>query len=1187
MSSIGVSDNAFKGYETITSVSFNSNCSYVGENAFNGCVSLVEINRDNKITKIEYSAFADCSNLSYVDIPYCSDIQSDAFKGCSNLSSIGDFYVDFKVGASAFKNCEKLSDIKLENCTSIGENAFYDCSSIKEVTLNKCSYIGESAFMNCTNLERVYITTPSCSLSSNVFYIYDDQNGVRINDNVCFYFSADVFEKYECDSNDSDNTWCEYKDNMAKINSNTQIIYETIDNNKINLPELSNIDNDGYGNKYGWICFNEDLVSLNDKIFKDSTTLKHLELPSSCEQIGEYEFSGCENLESIRIPDTNALKYIDQFAFQDCKKLSKFIIPDTNTDIVNSIGEGAFAGCESLIEFKIPYMVESIGEGAFAGCEKLEKIDVSLASLDGKKIICNKTLICVLPSDNTRIYNISEIDKDITRLGEKCFYGNKNIRRVDIPSSIKSIGNNAFVGCTNLCEVHFHCESLENLPTIGKALFSEKEKDESESYFNPENENLKIFVPESFYDTLVSDSNSNYQYYKDYIYPMPNDKEIIIYCVDEGNSDEGNSELTQIGYIKINNTSGILNESWEKAEEIEKDKSHITMVIVGEGITEIGKSAFENFDNLNYIYLSDNITALNDRCFYNCHNLTKIHIPNGGSNIDNINHIKNNKGGSSSPSSVTFGTEVFYGCTNLAEFDSYYEGYVSNDNRCYINNNSRLIFFAQGNLSNSDISEYTLPDVISIGSSVFKDVFKNDKINKINISSETTYIGKSAFEGCSSISKICLHNKLETISKFAFNGCHIENVYIDDIAAWCNISFENSTSNPLYNGCNLYLNNKLVEELTIPDSITKIGNFTFYNCSSLKSVNIPDSVNKIGDFAFKSCSNLTSITIPDNVTTIGNSAFNNCSELKEISLPNKLTKIGISTFNGCKSMTLNTDIPTTVTFIGESAFEGCEMLSRSLSLLSIKYISDNTFKGCISLTEVKTNDNIERIGNFAFYGCKELYRLNLPNNITEIGESAFDGCESYQGNYTLSYNSSSSLTTVWYNFNLPKTLIKIGKNCFKNTGITKVEYTLGCNILEGSFSECKNLQTVKISPSKSINIGVDAFKNCNTLKSLTISKISSIGKSAFENTSLSWVELPSELTKMGNNCFVSSKKIIIYIPENLNPPKFNKENDMPFGDTTQIEIHIPQIIINKYKSDTYWSKYSKYMKIFYVPNTAQ
>ena len=230
--------------------------------------------------------------------------------------------------------------------------------------------------------------------------------------------------------------------------------------------------------------------------------------------------------------------------------------------------------------------------------------------------------------------------------------------------------------------------------------------------------------------------------------------------------------------------------------------------------------------------------------------------------------------------------------------------------------------------------------VTSIGECAFRDC---TGLISVTIGNRVTSIGNWAFAGCTGLTSVTIPNSVTSIGELAFCYCTgLTSVTIpnsvtsigDDAFSVCTglTSINVASDNPNYCSVNGVLFNKNRTTLisypggkqgayTIPNSVTSIGNYAFFRCSSLTSIEIPNSVTSIGGYAFYNCTGLTSIEIPNSVTSIGSSAFYKCSSLTSVTIGNSVTYIGDEAFRGCSGLTSVTCLATIPpTFVGYYAF---------------------------------------------------------------------------------------------------------------------------------------------------------------------------------------------------------------------------------------------------------------------------
>lgn len=189
--------------------------------------------------------------------------------------------------------------------------------------------------------------------------------------------------------------------------------------------------------------------------------------------------------------------------------------------------------------------------------------------------------------------------------------------------------------------------------------------------------------------------------------------------------------------------------------------------------------------------------------------------------------------------------------------------------------------------------------------------------------------------------------------------------------------------------------------VTIPDSVTFIGNSAFTRCTSLTSVTIPNSVTEMGGFVFGNCSGLTSFVIPNSITITGGLVFGNCTSLTSCTIGTGLTTIEHGTFSGCTSLKrINSNIdgvfniPNNVTAINGSVFGQCSGLTSVTIPSSVTYIGSSVFYRCRNLTSIDLPDSVTSIGYSVFSYCYGLTSVTIGSGLTSIGNEAFYYCTS-------------------------------------------------------------------------------------------------------------------------------------------------------------------------------------------------
>mgnify|MGYP002523249591 CR=1 FL=1 len=371
----------------------------------------------------------------------------------------------------------------------------------------------------------------------------------------------------------------------------------------------------------------------------------------------------------------------------------------------------------------------------------------------------------------------------------------------------------------------------------------------------------------------------------------------------------------------------------------------------------------------------------------------------------------------------------------------------------------------------------------------------------------------------------------------------------------------------------LFMGNKKITSLVIPDGVEKIGEGCFLSCPNLREVHLPKSLKTVKSEAFSQCKKLkkvyyngdlsswlnidfdydsnpccnlaslyfsnqlvSEIDVPNNIKRIKDYAFSGVISLTSVSL-SSITSIGEEAFHSCRGLK-SISLPDSLTEIGENAFSYCTVLTNIVIPSHLKVIPSNAFSCCFDLEDVILGEGVEAIEDNAFLKCYALKKLTFSSSLKVIEKSAFESCT-----HLLSLDFPSTLETIestafakcqaLTKIEIPSSISSIGNGAFEGTYKVesrsvhegnKVYYSSGNAILEKEtkrvIAGCKN----SFLPADTLIIGQESFFGCTFLKERTLPEnVITIEDYAFSNCrNLLSFHIGSKVTKIGKNVFTGA-----------------------------------------------------------------
>lgn len=716
-------------------------------------------------------------------------------------------------------------------------------------------------------------------------------------------------------------------------------------------------------------------------------------------------------------------------------------------------------------------------------------------------------------------------------------FTNYAFQTLEMPSSLRYVGNYTFWKCANLNNISF----ISLLEVIPKGCFSECTSLEN------------AVIP------------SNIKRIEDFAFEKTKISNIII-----------PETVQKLGHSIFMGCSHLVSVSFPATistipDNMFKD-SGLTTFPSGVSIESIGISSFEN-TKFTTLVIPENVITIGASCFKSCSVLTKIsfpmsvrvipdHVLDGCTLLANIEFRDN---------ITSVGAYACANCPAFARINYCGQTLIQFDPTWHQNSRAGQIFivqYFQGSLNTNDnsvsvslgVNVFTKTQVayhifqhmiraypVLPGSGSAASVINNEGIEFVlNLNFDcVNCIGKGKlkeFHLCNST------GRQVSMNANAFSGCpNLEVLMLNDYLTSI--------------GDNAVCNTKITR-IDIPNSCQTIGSSAFENCTLLTIVNLGEGVTRIGSSAFKR-TGITNIVIPESVTSMGPSAFEGCTNLISATFPSKTTSFPDMTFKNT-GLTAYPDLPNIVT-IGISTFENTKLTTVVIPE-KVNYIGSSCFKACILLTKISFPMSLRVIPPYVLQGCTLLANIEFKDNITSVGEYAMANCPaftqiSYCGRTVIQFdptwhqnsksgtiriiqyfqgtlNTQDSTVTVTTGVNV-FTLNNVGYNILQFTinayPTVKTDASLPSVVKNADINTALNYNVFCVncigkeklkefhicnSVDRSVSIDANAFNGCPNLESLTLGEfLTSIGNNAVSNTKITKIDIPNSCKTIGASAF--------------------------------------------------------------------